>query len=157
MTSSIGIMTSQPLFQNTITLRRPGIIKIITRFIKKILKDSRKVKRIRNYVSKSNLKICWLLVKKCLCQQNPRVCVTGFIYFLNLLLCQVSSLYDMCDSFYGRGIFCPQPPPPPPIYEPPWKCPSWIGLRKFFMAKLGRETYESHVDRGLHECSDQKH
>ena len=116
MTSSIGIMTSQPLFQNTITLRRPGIIKIITRFIKKILKDSRKVKRIRNYVSKSNLKICWLLVKKCLCQQNPRVCVTGFIYFLNLLLCQVSSLYDMCDSFYGRGIFCPQPPPSPHLW-----------------------------------------
>ena len=49
-------MTSFPLFQNTIILRRPGvaifadIIKIVTIFIKAIIKDSRKVKRIRNYV-----------------------------------------------------------------------------------------------------------
>ena len=41
MTSPTGIMTSQPLFQNTVILRRPGvaifadIIKIITRFIRK--------------------------------------------------------------------------------------------------------------------------
>ena len=32
-----------------------GIIKIVTMFIKKILKDSRKLRRIRNYVSKCNL------------------------------------------------------------------------------------------------------
>ena len=31
------------------------IIKIVTTFIKKITKDSRTVKRIKNYVSKSNL------------------------------------------------------------------------------------------------------
>ena len=52
VTSSTGIMTSHPLFQNTVIFRRPGvamfadIIKIITRFIKKIFNDSRKVKRI---------------------------------------------------------------------------------------------------------------
>ena len=47
-------------------LRRPrvttfaDIIKIITRFIKKIFKDSRKVKRIGNYVSKCNLYMYFL-------------------------------------------------------------------------------------------------
>ena len=50
-------MTSQPLFQNTFILRRPGvaifadIIKIVTMFTKKIFQDSKKVKRIRNNVS----------------------------------------------------------------------------------------------------------
>ena len=54
-------MTSWPLFQNILIFRRPGvdifadIIKIVTMFIETITKDSRKVKRIRNYVSKSNL------------------------------------------------------------------------------------------------------
>ena len=62
-------MTSEPLFQNTLIWKRPGvdifadIIKIVTMFIKATTKDSRKVKRIRNYgkvkrirnyVSKSN-------------------------------------------------------------------------------------------------------
>ena len=53
VTSLTEIMTSQPLFQNTVTLRRPrvaifaDIIKIITRFIKEVIKDSRKVNRIR--------------------------------------------------------------------------------------------------------------
>ena len=48
-------------------LRRPGlvafadIIKIVTMFIKTITKDSRKVKRIRNYVSKSNLYVSFLM------------------------------------------------------------------------------------------------
>ena len=32
-----------------------GIIKIVTMFIKKIFKDSRKFRRIRNYVSKCSL------------------------------------------------------------------------------------------------------
>ena len=49
------------MFQNTLILRRPGvnifadIVKIVTMFIKIITKDSRKVKRIRNYISKSSL------------------------------------------------------------------------------------------------------
>ena len=37
------------------------IIKIVTMFIKKITKDSKKVKRIRNYVSKSNLYVYFLM------------------------------------------------------------------------------------------------
>ena len=46
-------------FQNILILRRPGvaifadIIKIVTTFIKKIIKDSRKVKRMRNYLIQS--------------------------------------------------------------------------------------------------------
>ena len=61
MTLSTEIMTSQTLFRNTVILRRPGvaifaeIIKNITRFIKKFFKDSRKVKRLRNYVSDCSL------------------------------------------------------------------------------------------------------
>ena len=54
-------MTSKPLFQNTSILRRPreaifaDITKIVTMFIKTILNDSKKIKRIRNYVPKWNL------------------------------------------------------------------------------------------------------
>ena len=53
-------MTSQYLFQNAFILRRPrvvifgGIIKIVTIFIQKNYKGSKKVKRIKNYVSKLN-------------------------------------------------------------------------------------------------------
>ena len=55
------------IIQNTLILRRPGvgiladIIKIITTFIKTITKDSRKVKRIRNYLSNSNLYVYFLM------------------------------------------------------------------------------------------------
>ena len=47
--------------QNTLTLRKPGvaifadIINIVTIFIKTIILDSRKIKRIITYVSKSSL------------------------------------------------------------------------------------------------------
>ena len=50
-----------------IILRRPGvvifadIIKIATMFIKTITKDSRKVKRIRNYLSNSSLYVYFLM------------------------------------------------------------------------------------------------
>ena len=60
-------MTSQPLFQNTFILRRPrvaifaDIIKIVTIFIKAILKGSKEVKRIRNYLSKCNLYLYFLI------------------------------------------------------------------------------------------------
>ena len=60
-------MTSSHLFQNTFILRRSrvtifaDIIKIVTIFIKAILKDLKKVKRIRNYVSKHNLYLYFLI------------------------------------------------------------------------------------------------
>ena len=56
-------------------LRRPGvaifggIIKIVTMFIKTIIEDSRKAKRIRNYISKSNLYLYFLM------QQNLMISV----------------------------------------------------------------------------------
>ena len=54
-------------FQNTFTLKRPGvaifadIIKIVTMFVKTIIQDSRKVERIINYISKSNLYLYFLM------------------------------------------------------------------------------------------------
>ena len=54
-------------FQEIFTLRRPGvaivgdIIKDLTTFIKTILKNSRKVRRIRSYVSEWNLYLYFLI------------------------------------------------------------------------------------------------
>ena len=54
-------------FQNIFVSRRPGvaifddIIKIVTIFIKKTLKDSKKGSRIRNYVFKWNLYLHFLI------------------------------------------------------------------------------------------------
>ena len=54
-------------FQKTFILKRPGvaifadIIKILTMFIITIYKDSRKVKINRNYVSKYNLYLYFLI------------------------------------------------------------------------------------------------
>ena len=51
-------MTHKLFFKTSFFLRGPGvailadIIKIVTMFIKTILKNSRKFRRIRNYVSK---------------------------------------------------------------------------------------------------------
>ena len=61
------IMPSKAFFQKIFILRSPGvaifpdIIKILTVLIKVILKDSRKVRRIRNYVSKWNLYLYFLI------------------------------------------------------------------------------------------------
>ena len=52
--------------QKTLILRRPGVAifadidKIVTTFIKTILKYSRKVRKIRSYVSKWNLYLYFL-------------------------------------------------------------------------------------------------
>ena len=77
------IMTSQPLYQNVLTLRRhtvanfADIVKISTMFIKKTFKNSKKLKELEImysnaiYISISRYsKICWFLVKKCWYQQN---------------------------------------------------------------------------------------
>ena len=54
-------MMLKTLLQNIFILIRPrvaifaDIIKIVTMFIKKIFRDSKKVKRIRNYISKYSL------------------------------------------------------------------------------------------------------
>ena len=55
------------LFQKSFILRSPSVaifpefIKIVTIFIKTIFENSRKVKRIRNYVSKYNLYFYFLI------------------------------------------------------------------------------------------------
>ena len=87
-------MTPESLFQNIVILRRPGvpifadIIKIITRFIKTSFKDSRKAKRIRNYVLKYNIYLYFLILQnllisseKMLMSAEVMVCVTWFLYF----------------------------------------------------------------------------
>ena len=76
-------------FKKTFISRKPGvsifgeIIKILSMFIKKILKDSRKVRRIRNYISKWNLYLYfWILqnllifVKKMLMSAERKRLVT---------------------------------------------------------------------------------
>ena len=69
----------------------PDIIKIVTIFIKTIIQDSRNVKRIMNYVSKSNLYLYFLMqqnllisVEKMLMPAELKGLVTWFIYFLGL-------------------------------------------------------------------------
>ena len=60
-------MMPQPLFQNNFILKKPrvanfaDIIKITTPSIKTILKDSKEVKMIKNYVLKCNLFLYFLI------------------------------------------------------------------------------------------------
>ena len=67
VTSQSRIITSKNLFQKVLILRKPGrpnfadIIKIVTVFIKKMFKDSKKVKRIRNCVPKFYLYLYFLI------------------------------------------------------------------------------------------------
>ena len=128
MTSSTGIMTSSPLFQNIVILRRRGvaifadIIKIITRFTKKIFRDSRKVQRIRSYVSKCNLYLYFLIWqnllisgKKMLISGDLRWCVRWLIHFLDLLwVMYYSAKFHHCricvtDFREGRTFLHPPP------------------------------------------------
>ena len=136
----------QELWRHNLYFKRPrvaifaDIIKIITMFIKRIFKDSKNVKRIRNYVSRFNLYLYFLIYQnllisgeKSLISAEPKVCVTWFMYFLNHLLlryeCAKFHHYMMyVTDFLGRGWpFCHSPPPH--IREQPQKGPSWIGLK----------------------------
>ena len=105
-------------------------------FIKKITKDSRKVKRIRNYVSKSNLYMCFLIQQnllifgeKMLMSAELKVCVTWFIHFMDLPLVRYN-----CAKFHHCRICVPDfrkagaQKAPLPIREQPQKSPFWIGL-----------------------------
>ena len=114
------------MFESTFILRRPevpichDIIKNVTMFIKNIFKDSRKVKRIRNYVSKCNLYLHFLIRQnliisgeKVLMSAELKGCVTWFIYFLGLLEVRYSCAkfhYRICvTDFRKGGPFCPSP------------------------------------------------
>ena len=116
------------MFQNTVILRRPGvaifadIIKIIARFTKKIFKDSRKAKRIRNYVLKSiyiciswHNKICWFPVKKRWCQQKSwyvsRYSYIFWIFFRQGVTMPSFIIVGYVWQILGRGgSFCTPPP-----------------------------------------------
>ena len=129
------IMTSQSFFQNIFISRRPGvaifaeIIKIVSMFIKTILKDSIKFKRIRIYISKWNLYLYFLIqqnllisCEKMLMSTKLKGCVTSFIYFLDLLQVRYNcAKFHHCrisvTDFRERGLFAP----PPPIHEEPKK------------------------------------
>ena len=71
LTSYAEIMTSGPLFQNSLILRSPrvgnfaDIIKIATIFIKETFGDSKNMIRIRNYVLKYNPYLYFLIKQIC--------------------------------------------------------------------------------------------
>ena len=93
MTSPTGIMTSQPLFQNTVILRRPGvaifadIIKIITRFIRK---TQEKLKELEICIKMQSMSVFFDVTKfadfwcKMLMSAEIAGCVKWLMYFLDL-------------------------------------------------------------------------
>ena len=94
------------------------IIKIIAIFIKIIFRDSKKVKRIRNYVSRCNLYF-----------------LSRDSYFLDLLWVRYN-----CAKFHHCGICVTDFREwaffgPPLIREQPRKGPSWIALRRYVTIK----------------------
>ena len=110
------------------------------RFIKKIFKDSIKVKRIRNYASKCSLYLCiciswynnisWFLVIKCWCQGGYRMIHIFFELSLKYNCAKFYHCEIWVTDFREGGDFLA-----PPIREQPRKCPSWIGLRIIFIFK----------------------
>ena len=120
-------MTLQPLFQNTLILRRSrvaifaDIIKIVNIFIKTIFKDSKKVKRIRNYLPKCNLYLYFLIQQhlpisgeKMLLLAKIMACVTCSIYSLHLLQVRYNCAnFHYCricvTDFREGGLSAPSP------------------------------------------------
>ena len=101
------------LFENTFILRRPrvsifaDIIKVVTMFVKAIFSNSKEIRRIKNYVSKCNLYLYFLIQqnlsisgKKMLMSADLKGCLTSFICFLDLL--QVRCNYA---KSYHCGIY----------------------------------------------------
>ena len=106
------------------------IVKIATIFIKAIFRDSKKLKRIRNYVCISWYnKTCWFPVKECLCQQNSRS-VSRDLYIFDFRQVRYNCVtFHHCricvTDFREEGIFAH---PHPLICEQSKKGPSWIRL-----------------------------
>ena len=107
------------------------IMKIVTIFIKTIFKDSKKVKRIRNYVSKCSLYLYFLIQRnllisgeKMLMSAELKWCVAWIIYFFDLLWVRYNyAKFYHCRicvrDFRGEG---------PHIRVQSRKAPSWKGL-----------------------------
>ena len=148
--------------------KRPGeaisadITKLVTFFIKKIFTDSRKVKRIRNFVSKCNLYMCFLIKQnlltfgeKFLMSAELKGCATLFIYLLDLFQvthnCSKFHHYGLCVTDFEEGdLFSP----PPPIREQFQKAHleqvSDILLSKIFQQRIYMHNrYSKLADRNL--------
>ena len=121
------IKTSQFLYQNFFILKRPtvanfvDIVKTPTMFIKNTFKDSKTVKRIRNYEFKCNLYLYFLVYQNLLismrkhwCQPNS-IGVSNDLYFLDLLRvsyncakchhCTMKYIMKFVWNILGRGSF----------------------------------------------------
>ena len=82
-------------------------------------------------------KISWFLVKNADVSRTKWVCHVIHIFCGSSLdkvwLYQVSSLWDMCDRFYGRGTFLPPPLHPwAALKKPILNSVDKQGIRKFF-------------------------
>ena len=96
-------------------------IKTLTIFFITIFKDSRKVKMNRNYVSKCNLYLYFLIYQnllifgeQMLITAELKLCVTWFIYFLDLLwirydCAKFRSCRIFATDFRKGGLFAPPP------------------------------------------------
>ena len=102
------------VFWRTRVANFADIIKIMAIFIKIIFRDSKKFKRIRNYVPRCNLYF-----------------LSRDSYFLDLLWvrynCARFHHCRICVTDFTKGAFFG----PPLIREQPRKGPSWIGLRRY--------------------------
>ena len=126
------IMMSKPLFQNIFILRKPSrvaifadIVKIVNMFIKKIFKDSKKVERFRNYRSKCNLYLYFLIYQNLVISSEKMQmsaelngCIPWFIYFLDLLLVRYK-----CAKFHHCSIRVTD------FREEDLSAPIWIELK----------------------------
>ena len=73
----ITIISKYPDFKKPGVVIFVDMIKTVTMFIKTITEDSRKVKRIRNYVSKSNLYVYFLMWQNLLISSEKMLMSAG--------------------------------------------------------------------------------
>ena len=120
------------------------ITKIVTIFIKTILKDTTKVKKLEIIyqtaiyicISWYN-KICWFLVKKCWCQQNS-ICMSHDSYIFWIIFRWDTNVPWLIIVGYAWKILESGAFLPLPIHEELWIDPSWIELKihNFFSDNL---------------------
>ena len=126
-------MTSSTVSQNIFISRRPreanfaDIFKIVATFIKTTFKDSKKVKRIRNYLLKCNLYLYLLIQRKLLIwwknadvsRTEERCSVIHLVFgsfFWVRRICAKCHLCKICVADLRKEVF--------PIREQPRKCSS---------------------------------
>ena len=114
-------MISYTLIQNTFILRSPrvtifaDIIKFLPSLLKNSIKTQKEVERIKNYVSKCNLYLNYLMQQnlvifneKMKISVELKRCVPWFIYFLDLLLvmynCAKFHRCRICVADFRKGV-----------------------------------------------------